>query len=87
MIIESFIDTQVITKDGYWTPVWKKIIQTLLQEMQINLSDEGLGIPTQSASDIAIIESGNNRPSFLYDSTNDLGKIKIAGVFKTILTA
>lgn len=87
MEIPSYLEAQVIDENGRFTPVWQRIMQQLLQELQINLSDEGIVMPSQSAANITVLTTAAVNGTLVYDSTNDLPKVNVAGVFKTILTA
>lgn len=58
MIIPNYIDMQVIDpKTGYFTPQWKAIMQQLMQELQLNASQNGLVAPTQDSATITTIET------------------------------
>lgn len=84
--IPSFVGTQVVTKDGYFTPVWANIMSQLIEQLQLNYSAEGLTVPDQTASNITLLNTTESANKFLVDSDNDLLKINLGGVFKTIPT-
>ena len=78
---------------------YRQFFDQLVKVLQQNAGQEGLIAPTQTASNITIIQ--NNRLAngsyttpgacFLYDGTNDLVKVSIlaAGIpsFKTVMTS
>lgn len=87
MNIPNFIEAQVVDEDGKFTDVWRNLMIQLLKQMQVNLSDEGLVIPSQSTAHITTIQTGAPNGALLYDSSTDLAKVKIAGTFRTITTS
>lgn len=95
MNVPNFQNIQVIGKGGFFTDEWQNMLQQLITQMQNNLSDEGFHIPQQTAANIAILQTqfaASPDPSayngvMLYDTTNDLLKVNIAGTFKTVTTS
>jgi hypothetical protein len=90
MLVPTYEDGKVIeTEDGpnkgYWTSAYRNLILNLLQEMQRTLSEEGFVPPSLTAADIALITQPANC-QIVYDDTNNLPKICVNGVFKTIAT-
>jgi hypothetical protein len=57
MNIPNFIDCKVVDEKGYFTAEYKIILQQLFTELQANASNEGLVAPTQTAANIALIQS------------------------------
>jgi uncharacterized protein YtpQ (UPF0354 family) len=55
MIKQQFVD-----KDGFLTDAAKNLMEQLLQNMQQNLSDEGLVVPGQDSANVTIIQNGVN---------------------------
>lgn len=56
MNIPNFADIPVVVKRGdayYWSDEWRDIMQSLIQTLQENASEEGLVAPTQSSEVIA----------------------------------
>lgn len=95
MIIPNFQNTKIVDRNGYLTEEWQNIFQALFTALQGNVSEEGFHIPQQSAANIATLQTqfaaATNPATYygdmLYDSTNDLLKVNIAGTFKTITTS
>lgn len=95
MIIPNFQNSRFVNKDGYLTDEWQNIFQALITALQQNLSDEGFLVPQQSAANIAKLQTAfaaSTNPAtyngdLIYDSTNDLLKVNIAGTFKTVTTS
>lgn len=77
---------KLIQADGSMHPVWYMFFNQLTKEMQTNLSEEGLGIPQQSSSNISILENKNHLPSFVIDKDAKTLKVSIDGIYKTVQT-
>lgn len=60
MIVPTMIKSQFVDKDGFLTDEAKNLMEQLLQNMQQNLSNEGVVVPSQSAANIAIIQNGTD---------------------------
>jgi hypothetical protein len=88
MNIQEFVSSKIVDENGYLTQEAQIIFNQLFTQLQINFSDEGLVVPPQSAENIAQLELADaENGTLLYDETNDLMKVNIAGVFKTVLTS
>lgn len=74
-------------KDNHMHPTWHLFFTQLLQEMQNNLSQQGLNIPQQSTDNISKIQSGNPLPSFLVNSDTGEPYVLVNNVFKKITTS
>jgi hypothetical protein len=85
MNIPNFIDSQVVNEKGYLTDTWKQIFTQLFTQLQSGLSDEGLVVPNQSATNIAQL-NGKLSALLIESDTGEL-KININGTFKTIQTS
>jgi hypothetical protein len=91
---------KVLNEEGYLSDEFKTFFYELIKTMQENLGDEGLVSPTQTASNLTIIQN-NVLPNgaysckfgtTLYDSTNNTGRFAIdngsgAPIFKTFVLA
>lgn len=91
MIIPNFVHDKVVDGEGNLTPQWIMFFTQLLDQMQLNLSEEGIVAPSQTTSNITIIESDpNNVPlngTLLYDSTTNQLKVRLSdGTFHVIQT-
>lgn len=86
-LIPSFINDPVVDKDGMLTQSWRDIFTQLFNILQQNSSQEGTVIPSQSATNIGVIQTNAMNGTMLYDSTNNQAKVVINGVFKTITTS
>lgn len=71
---------------GKMHPTWYNFFNQLMNEVQTNLSQEGLGVPMQSTTNISIIGSSNPTPRFLVDSNTNALKVALGGVIKTVTT-
>jgi hypothetical protein len=86
MKIPAFQHVRWTDKEGYLTPEARLIMEQLFTEMQNNLSEQGFVPPSQTADTIAALTEAAPF-TIIGDATNDLPKIKVGGVFKTILTS
>ncbi len=86
MNIPTFQNIRWVDSEGYLTPEARQTLEQLFTEMQNNLSEQGLVPPSQTADTIAALTQASPF-TIIGDSTNDLPKIKVGGVFKTILTS
>lgn len=87
MKIPNFPTGKIITKDGNLTDNWSKALVQLFQELQKNMSNEGHIVPSQSASNLLVLDNDTNRKgALIYDGDNDKLKVNIAGVLKEIQT-
>lgn len=89
MNIPNLPTSKMSTEDGYPTAIELQFRQNLIQALQNGAGEEGLTIPEQSATNIAVIVANKDAqgnytctPRFIYDSTNDLIKavILVGGV-------
>lgn len=91
MIIPNFLAQIPVVEqheDGkfYFTPEMQGMFSQLFSTLAQNLGQEGLVPPPQTAANIALLT--NSQPFTLVgDSTNDLLKVRLGGIFKTIQTA
>lgn len=86
MNVPNYQNTQAVDKNGYFSSPWQMLLNQLLTQMQIALSDEGFVVPSQPASEITKLTNSSNG-TLIYDSTNNLLKVNINGTFKTVTTA
>lgn len=63
---------------------WYRFLQQLVTEMQSNLSQEGLGIPSQSAGNISKLQSSSPSPSLIYNQDEKKYLLPIDGIYKTV---
>lgn len=82
----NYTEMQVVDKDGKFTPTWRGIMQQLLTQLQINLSDNGFRIPNKISDDIKELKTSSTTGTLLYDSTTDELKVRLAADFKVIET-
>ena len=68
-------------------PSWHLFFSQLLQELQNNLSQQGINIPQQNSGNISIIQSSKPLPSFVVNSDTGQPYVAINGVFKQITTS
>lgn len=89
MKIPNLPDRQIplIDENKNMHPLWHMFFNQLIQEMQTNLSEEGIYIPSQSTDNIAKLQTGNPLSSII--SNKDTGDVylSINGQFKKITTS
>lgn len=68
-------------------PTWHLFFSQLLQELQTNLSQQGIHIPQQNTANISTIQAANPVPSFVVNSDTGQPYVSINGVFKQITTS
>lgn len=83
MTIPVFDNIRVIDENGIFTPEWRAIIQDLFQTLQSRFSAEGLVMPSQSVTNINLLNNSDNG-ALVYDSTDNLPKIRVNGVWENI---
>lgn len=86
MNIPNFMDAKFTEKDGTLTDEWRQMLGQLFAQLQGGLSDEGIKLPQQSASNIAQLAGSDTMGHLVYDSDTHTVKVNINGVFKTIQT-
>ena len=86
MPIPVFDNIKVVDENGYFTPEWKNIIESLFATLQYKLSDEGSVIPSQPNANIQVLTEAPNG-TMVYDETNNTALININGDFKIIQTS
>lgn len=67
-------------------PAWHDFLSQLTIELQNNASNQGIVIPQQSQDNIVNFLNPQKFGAMVYDSTNNLAKININGVYRTITT-
>lgn len=85
-MIPVFDNIKITDEEGYLTPAWRSIFQQLFETLQINIGPEGLVMPSQTAANINLLTDSPNG-AMVYDSDNNLAKIRINGTWKTITTS
>lgn len=86
MAIPVLENIKMVDEKGYLTPEWRNIMQALFDVLQVNFSEEGLIMPSQTSDSITTIAPSTNG-TMIYDTTNKLAKIVIEGALKTITTS
>jgi hypothetical protein len=69
MNVPTFSYDKVVDKEGNWSLIWLQIITQLLQQLQSNFSNEGVVIPSQTSSNIAIISADYPDGTIFYNSS------------------
>lgn len=90
MIIPNFVQDKLVDSTGAMTPNWVMFFSQLIDQMQANLSDEGVVIPSQTTANISVIKDHDPAPlngTIIYDSTTNQLKVKLSdGNFHVITT-
>lgn len=75
---EAFLD-----KNGMMAEVWQLFFDQLILALQTNFKPEGIVVPPQIASNIALLTAQASHNNIIYDSTNNAFKGNINGTWKT----
>lgn len=87
MNVDNFVHEQMVDENGYLTYSWALWFNQLINQLQKNVGPEGYVVPSLEATKIAQLTGPSTQDGTLvYDSTNNLLKVRIAGVFKTVQT-
>lgn len=74
-----------ITSKGHpINPAWYRFFQQLITEMQNNLSQEGVRIPSQPNQNISKLEASSPSPSIIYNQDEKKYLLPVDGIYKTI---
>ncbi len=76
-------DTALVDKNGDITHPWNLFLQQLVMALQTNFKPEGIVVPPQIASNIALLTGTASITNILYDSTNNEFKGNVNGTWKT----
>lgn len=87
MIIPNLPNAQMVDKNGNMMQVWQLFFSQLITALQNNLSNEGIILPQQPTTNIALLTSAQSIGAVIYDSTLDVAKVNLNGTFKTITTS
>lgn len=79
-------NSPLVDNNGNMNMYWQLFFQNLVLALQANLKNEGFVMPPLSASDIALLTGDQSVANIVYDSTNNVFKGNMAGVWKTFLT-
>lgn len=78
------IQTPLVEKDRTMNSYWYLFFTQLNQELQSNVSQEGINIPAQTTSNIAKIQNGSPSPSIIANKETGDFYLSVNGVFKKI---
>ncbi len=85
MIIPNFPTSETwVDKEGRPTVEFHKTLASLFTVLQSNLSDEGIFVPQQSTTNIAVLNNALSTGALVYDSTTHELKVNINGTFKVV---
>ena len=85
MSIPSFENIKFVDENGMLTPEWRSILQSLFQILQDRFSDEGLVPPSQTATNIGLLNPNiSSLGTMVYDTTDNVIKANIANVWQTL---
>jgi hypothetical protein len=87
MNIPNFTDTQVVDKNGHFTPQWRQIMSQLMSELQTRMSEESHITPSQTTANIALLNSPDLKGGLLYNSDTNKLNVNINGTFKEVTTS
>jgi hypothetical protein len=83
MTIPVFDNIRVVDENGIFTPEWRAILQNLFQTLQDRFSNEGLVMPSQSVTNINLLNNSDDG-ALVYDETTNLPKIRVNGVWEIL---
>lgn len=86
MKVPTISNQPIVDKNGNLTDQWRTIFNQLLDQMQANVSDQGLIAAKQSTDNINKIASTNMNGAIWYDTTTNTFKVCINGIVKTLAT-
>lgn len=89
MKIPSFINMKIVDEKGYLTDPWAQVFMLLLQQLQVNFSDEGVVIPSQTTANVTRIQNSSTCQvgTLLFNSTTGKLQVKLAdNTFHDIVT-
>ena len=72
-----------LKENGMISDYWGLFFDNLIMALQVNFKPEGIVVPEQTASNIALLTTVDAFRNILYDSTNNLFKGNINGTWKT----
>lgn len=78
MRVPAFDNLKISDENGFITPAWRSILQSLLEGLQANVSDEGLVVPSQSSANISLLNRSPNG-ALVFDTDTNLANIQING--------
>lgn len=87
MNVPNFIHDKFVDENGYLTDGWRLFFNQLINEMNENLSQEGIVMPSQTTANADIIKTDALNGTILYDSTTNELKVRLNdGNFHVIQT-
>lgn len=87
MNIPNFYDGKVVDKEGNFTEEWKNIMSQLFNELQKKMSNESHVAPSQSTTNISVLNVPKYKGGLLYDKDTNKLKVNINGTFKEVVTS
>lgn len=88
MKIPNFINERFVNKEGHLTETWQHALEQLFNELQTQMSDEGHIVPSQDATNVAILDGDTTKAgALLYNTTTKKAMVNIDGTLKEIQTS
>ena len=85
MKIPNFANDRFVDANGSMTTVWANIINQLITELQLNLSNEGYVLPQLTTTQINDLTDVNkSKGAMVYDETTNEFKVNINGTWKVV---
>lgn len=85
MKIPNFANDKFVNENGIMTTTWANIINQLITELQINLSNEGYVLPGLTTTQINDLTDVNkSKGAMVYDETTNEFKVNINGTWKVV---
>ena len=85
MNIPNFATEKLTDEKGNMTTVWGNILSQIIQQLQINLSNEGYVLPQLTTAEINdLTNAAKSTGAMVYDTTLNEFKVNINGTWKVV---
>lgn len=86
MINTTFINSQVVGRDGLFTDEWRSIMSELFDSLNKQLSPEGLFVPIISNETMIKLNTEKSKSSIIYNKDDNEFYVCKNGTYKKVLT-
>jgi hypothetical protein len=84
-MIPNFENLKFVDENGMLTDTWRQTMSGLITQLQKTISKEGLVVPQQTSSNIAILNNIKSLGALLYDQNTNQLKVNISGAFSPVV--
>lgn len=85
MNITSLTNEKFVDKNGHLTPVARALLEQLINQLQINLSDEGYILPQQDNANVTLLNTNQSKGALLYNNETNEAMVNIENTFKDLV--